>query len=259
MTPAVGSKTTENSHGMSRIRVLGCAIDALTLEETVREVDRLLRAGETVQHCAVNAYKIVLIEDDPRLGEFIANCRLVNADGQSVVWASRLLGTPLPERVAGIDLFEAILSLAEREGYSVYFLGAREEIVTEVARRAAERYPGLRVAGTHHGYFGSTDGEHVVADVQRTRPHVLFVGMPSPQKEYWLGENFARLGVPFAMGVGGSFDVFAGVVRRAPVWMQRSGLEWAYRFYQEPAKMWRRYLVGNTRFAVLVVKELLGR
>ena len=129
----------------------------------------------------------------------------------------------------------------------------------EVARRAVQRYPGLKVAGLHHGYLGSGDTESVVAEVRRTRPQILFVGMPSPQKEYWLAANLARLGAPFAMGVGGSFDVFAGAVTRAPQWMQRTGFEWAYRFYQEPAKMWKRYLVGNARFIALVLRELRGR
>ena len=196
--------------------MLGCEIDPLTLDETVSAVDRLIQAGEPVQHCAVNASKIVMLHSDDRLREIIAGCRLVNADGQSVVWASRLLGKPLPERVAGIDLFQALLKLAAQKGYSVYFLGARPEIVAEAGRRAVASNPGLRLVGLHHGYLREGDTEDVVAEVNRARPQILFVGMPSPQKEYWLSEHLERLGVPFAMGVGGSFDVVAGAVAPSP-------------------------------------------
>ena len=237
--------------------MLGCDIDPLTFDETVSEIDRLIRVGEPAQHCAVNAAKVVMLQQDSRLRDIVAGCRLVNADGQSVVWASKLLGRPLPERVAGIDLFQALLSLAAQRGYSAYFLGAKPEVIHKVGTRASMEHPRLRIAGLRDGYFSANETGAVVESIREASPDMLFVGMPSPKKEYWLAENLKSLGVPFTMGVGGTFDVYAGVVKRAPLWMQRSGFEWAARLLQEPRRMWKRYLVTNARFGWLVVRELL--
>jgi N-acetylglucosaminyldiphosphoundecaprenol N-acetyl-beta-D-mannosaminyltransferase len=237
--------------------LLGCRVNALTFGQTVAQVDRLVRERIPVQHCVVNASKFVLMRSDPRLRAIIAACPLVNADGQAVVWAGRALGVRIPERVTGVDLFAALLGLAERQGYSVYFLGARSKVVEAVVLRATAIHPRLRVAGHRDGYWDSDDD--VVTEIRASAPDILLVGMPSPKKEYWLAENLAALDVPFSMGVGGSFDVFAGYVRRAPVWMQRCGLEWLYRFFQEPRRMWKRYLLGNMTFVWMVAEELVDR
>jgi N-acetylglucosaminyldiphosphoundecaprenol N-acetyl-beta-D-mannosaminyltransferase len=242
-------------HAERKVSLLGCVIDALTFSETLDEIDRLIADGRPVQHCVVNAAKIVLLERDPRLREIVSTCALVNADGQSVVWAARILGRPLPERVAGIDLFLALLGLAEARGYGVYFMGGTPDVVAVTAARARREHPALRIAGHHDGYLDAGDTEAVVAEIRAARPEILFVGMPSPRKEYWLAEHLESLGVPFSMGVGGSFDVYAGKTRRAPAWIQRVGFEWAYRLTQEPTRMWKRYLVGNATFLWLLLKE----
>jgi N-acetylglucosaminyldiphosphoundecaprenol N-acetyl-beta-D-mannosaminyltransferase len=243
--------------GVRRVELFGVHVDALTMEGTLDRVVDLVEAGDPVQHCVINAGKVVLMADDPRLGGIVRSCALVNADGQAVVWAARLLGRPLPERVAGIDLFLRLLALAETRGYSVYFLGATRDVVDEVVRRSLVRHPHLRIAGAHHGYFDKAGEAALRAEISGLHPQLLFIGMPSPRKEYWLSTNLERLGATFAMGVGGSFDVLAGVTRRAPGWMQRLGLEWLYRFAQEPRRMWRRYLLGNLRFLAIVARELL--
>ena len=240
------------------VYLLGCRIDALSFAATLRAIDLLVQARQPVQHCVVNAAKIVLMQKDHRLRKIVSECPLVNADGQSVVWAARILGLALPERVAGIDLFVALLGMAEERGYGVYFLGATHDIVAATVRRARREHPDLRVSGWHDGYLDE-GRDDVVTMVREARPDILFVGMPSPRKEYWLAENLERLAVPFSMGVGGSFDVYAGRLRRAPLWMQRVGLEWLYRLAQEPSRMWRRYLFGNAAFARLILEELLSR
>jgi N-acetylglucosaminyldiphosphoundecaprenol N-acetyl-beta-D-mannosaminyltransferase len=239
-----------------RVSVLGCDIDALTLPETLVEVDRLVRAGRPAQHCSINAAKAVMLDRDPRLRAIVAACALVNADGQAVVWASRFLGRPLPARVTGIDLFRALLGVAEDHGYTVYFLGATAEVAQAVVSRARRDHPCLNVAGWHHGYWGSDD-DIIIAGVRAAQPHFLFLAIPSPRKEFWLAEHLEALAVPFCMGVGGSFDVYAGKTKRAPLWMQTSGLEWAYRLCQEPAKMWRRYLFGNAAFVWLLLRSVV--
>lgn len=242
-----------------RVDLFGVQVDALTMDETVARVVDLVDQGDPVQHCVINASKVVLMADDPELARIVGSCALVNADGQAVVWAARLLGQPLPERVAGVDLFLRLLALAEERGYSVYFLGATRNVVEEVVHRVRGRYPHLDIAGAHDGFFDETEDAALRAEIAGLRPRLLFVGMPSPRKEYWLAANLERLGVTFAMGVGGSFDVLAGLTRRAPLWMQRIGLEWLYRLAQEPRRMWRRYLVGNARFLAIVAREPFRR
>lgn len=236
-----------------RTELFSVPLDCLTLDETVARCEELIRAQRPVQHVVLNAAKVVMMQDVPGLREIIASCDLVNADGQSIVWAGRVLGVPVPERVAGIDLMARLLASAEANGWPVYFLGAREEVLLECVGRVKARHPDLVVAGAHHGYFD--DAAEVAKAVRESGARIVFVGMSSPKKEFLLAEHLRDMGDVFAMGVGGSFDVIAGVTRRAPLWMQRSGLEWLYRFLQEPRRMWRRYLVGNARFARVVLRD----
>jgi bacterial polymer biosynthesis proteins, WecB/TagA/CpsF family len=238
-----------------RPTVFGVPLDLLTMEETVERCRRLVEERRPVQHVVLNAGKVVQMRDDPSLRDAIARCEIVNADGQSVVWAGRLLGIPVPERVAGIDLMERLVGEAEREGWPVYFVGARPEVLERFVAVVRERFPRLPVAGARNGYF---DDDRAVADaIRESGARLLFVGISSPRKERFLAEQLPRMGGVFAMGVGGSFDVWAGLTRRAPRWMQRLGLEWLHRLLQEPRRMWKRYLVGNLRFGYLVIAEYL--
>ena len=253
--PVTTPETVENPpQRPRRVAVVNCGIDALTFAETLADVERLIEARRPAQHCVVNASKAVQMEKDPRLKEIISSCDLVNADGQSIVWASRILRRPVPERVTGIDLFEALLGLAAERGYGVYFLGATSEILEATVARARGEHPTLRICGWHDGYWDAAAEDELVARVRVSRPDILFVALPSPLKEYWLSERLDKLDVPFSMGVGGSFDVYAGKTKRAPLWMQNAGLEWCYRFWQEPLRMWQRYLLGNLTFLCMVAK-----
>jgi N-acetylglucosaminyldiphosphoundecaprenol N-acetyl-beta-D-mannosaminyltransferase len=236
-----------------RVNLFGVPVDALTMDETLDRVFDLADRHGVAQHVVLNAAKVVQMNRDEPLRRVIAGCDLVNADGSSVVWASRILGTPLPERVAGIDLFLRIVERAARTGHSVYFLGATDEVLAEVLSRFASQYPSLRIAGHRNGYWD--DDAAVVASVRDAHPDLLFLAIPSPRKEFWLQEHLEQLAVPFVMGVGGSFDVVAGKVRRAPVWVQRLGCEWVYRLCQEPRRMWKRYLKGNSAFIWLTFQE----
>lgn len=242
-----------------RADVLGCAIDRLDLTETLAAIEEVIASGRFTQHMSINAAKLVTMHDDARMREIIGECGLVNADGQSVVWASRLLGDPLPERVAGIDLMGALLGLAEQRGYRVYFLGARAEVLETALEHIREQHPDLQIAGARDGYFSEDGSAAVCAGIHNSRADLLFVAMTSPRKEYFLGEFGLDLGVPFVMGVGGSIDVIAGVTRRAPVAWQRLGVEWLYRLLQEPRRMFKRYAVTNTRFLLLVGRALVTR
>lgn len=241
-----------------RADILGCQIDRLGMADTLAEIERAVTTRQYTQHMAINAAKLVAMDDDPRLCEIVAGCSLVSADGQSVVWASRLLGDPLPERVAGIDLMAGLLERAERRGYSVYFLGARAEVLERAVERLREKYPRLHVAGARDGYFADEEASEVCDEIRASRADLLFVAMSSPRKEYFLGEYGPNLGAPFVMGVGGSIDVIAGVTRRAPRGWQRLGLEWLFRLLQEPRRMFWRYATTNSRFIGLVVRAMLS-
>lgn len=236
-------------------QLFGLEVDPLTLDEVVDVARERLVDRERLLIGVVNAAKVVNLRSDEFLRDSLLECDLLLADGQSVVWASRLLGEPLPERVAGIDLFEHLLALADRDGRSVYLLGAKPEVLAALEDEIVRRWPGLTIAGSRDGYFTDDDSPAVAEDIAASGADMLFLGMTSPKKEIFLGTYGAKLGVPVLHGVGGSFDVLAGVTKRAPERWQRWGMEWLYRVLQEPRRLWKRYLTTNSAFLVLLVRE----
>jgi len=238
-------------------RLFDLPVQALTMEQVLGITDEAIRTRDRLLIGVVNAAKIVNLHRDPSLGDAVRSADLILADGMSVVWAARLLRRPLPERVPGIDLMYRILEAGRRRQYRVYCLGATEQVVQTVVERIGTDYPGVIVAGYHHGYFGPDDEERVAADIQAARADVLFVAMTSPKKEEFLARWSHLIEVPVCHGVGGSFDVMAGKVKRAPALWQRLGMEWLYRVVQEPRRMWRRYLVSNSLFCWMVLKEMV--
>jgi N-acetylglucosaminyldiphosphoundecaprenol N-acetyl-beta-D-mannosaminyltransferase len=242
-----------------RITMMGCQVDNLSMEETLAKVEEFIRSGQPHQHVVVNVDKLVKASRDLDLRRIINECALVNADGMPVVWASRLLGKPLKERVAGVDLFEALMRRAGEKGWRVFLLGARDEVVQAVRATYERKYPGLVVAGCRDGYFSDAQEAQVAEQVRASRADLLFVAISSPKKEQFLGRWQGAMQVPFAMGVGGTFDVAIGRVRRAPRWMQKAGLEWFFRFLQEPRRMFRRYFIDDMAFIWLLIKEAARR
>lgn len=239
-----------------RVELFGYPVDVLDLPGALARCEELITSEAGGQHTSLNAAKVVAGRTDARLREIIRTSELVTADGEPVVWAARLLGRNLPERVAGIDLMEALLPLAASRGYGVFLLGAREDVLTKAVDRIRQRFPGIRIVGQHHGYFNEEETAAVDERIRAAAPDILFVAMGSPQKEYWIADHRRAVGVPFAMGVGGAVDVIAGLTRRAPRWMQRLGLEWLFRLAQEPGRLWRRYLVTNAAFVWILLREL---
>lgn len=239
--------------------VAGIRVHNLSEDETVDAIERLIDEGGSHYAAVVNAAKIAVANKDKALRRALLEADLVTADGMSVVWASRLLGQPLKERVTGIELFERLVLRASERGWSVYFLGARDESVRGVVARFTSAYPALRVAGYHNGYFEGSEPAAIAEAIKQSSSDLLFVAMGSPAQEYWITSNLEKTGARFALGVGGSFDHVTGFARRAPVWMQRSGLEWFYRLIREPRRLWRRYLVGNSIFLWLVLRQKILR
>jgi N-acetylglucosaminyldiphosphoundecaprenol N-acetyl-beta-D-mannosaminyltransferase len=243
----------------ARVELLGCRIDALDMDGTLERCQSFIEERSGAHQISVNAAKLVALRSDPRLREIVSASPLVNADGQSVVWAARLLGRPLPGRVAGIDLMNRLLELAERSGYRVYFLGAHADVLARALEQLQALHPNLVVAGARDGYFSDDESKAVAAGIRDADPDLLFVAMSSPRKEYWVAEQAEDLGVPFVMGVGGALDVVAGTTRRAPRWAQRIGMEWFVRLLQEPRRLFGRYARTNSRFVWLVARELVRK
>ena len=241
---------------MNKIHILNTRIHNLTMQETLRIVDNTISKGKQLHHVVVNAGKIVAMQTDMQLRKSVNECDLINADGQAVVWASKVLGKPLKERVAGIDLMIELVKLAHHNRYKIFFFGAKDEVVKNVVERYSSEYSKDIIAGYRNGYFKKEEEQIIAREIADSGANILFVAISSPTKENFLNENKELLKkVNFLMGVGGSFDVVSGKVKRAPLWMQDFGLEWFYRFAQEPKRMWKRYLVGNSKFISLVLKE----
>jgi N-acetylglucosaminyldiphosphoundecaprenol N-acetyl-beta-D-mannosaminyltransferase len=242
---------------VKRIKFLGAPMDSGTMVDTVKYIETKLISKVFLQHVVVNVAKLVHMQNDTVLRESVKACDLINIDGMGVVLGARFCGHYIPERVAGVDLFHNLLEMSAKRDFPVFLLGADQEIVEKTAKNVEALYPNLKIAGIHHGYFWD-DEEAVVNKIRESGAKLLFVAITSPKKENFINKWQDKLGVDFVMGVGGTFDVVAGKVKRAPVWMQNYGLEWLYRVIQEPGRMWKRYLITNSKFAYLLFKEKLN-
>ena len=232
-----------------RYPILNTYVNALSMDETVAYIEQIIaRRTPAVQHVVINALKVDLMEKDPELRRIVNACPLINADGSSILWAAKRLGLPLHERVTGIDLFLRLVEVAAEKGYKIYLFGAKQEVVEKVKTIFRQKYPSLQIAGSRNGYFTPEQEPQIVADMAASGADMMFVAFSSPKKEYWIHKYLDRLNIPFVMGVGGSFDVVAGVTKRAPELWQKLGMEWFYRFIQEPRRLWKRYVVGNAQF-----------
>jgi N-acetylglucosaminyldiphosphoundecaprenol N-acetyl-beta-D-mannosaminyltransferase len=242
-----------------RAEFLGCPIDILTMAQTVELAREAMRSRKSVQHVALNVAKLVNMRRDPVLAADIIGSDVVGIDGMGIVWAARCLGIRIQERVTGIDLFNELLALCAAEGFKPFFLGATRDVVQRAANQALKRHPSICFAGLRDGYFKREQELDVVEAIRNSGADCLFIGMPTPRKERFLASYRGALNVPFIMGVGGSFDILAEEVRRAPAMIQTLGLEWLYRIYQEPRRMWWRYAKTNTLFAAIMIQALVRR
>lgn len=247
------------SSDVNSIEILNGRFAPVTLVETVDLVSDRIKAGERGYLCTVNVAILMMMRQDPRLQRFVDNAAMVVADGQPLIWGSRMLGRKLPERVAGVELVERLCERAAREGFGVYLLGGKREVVEKVAARFTAQFPGLKLSGVEDGYFKDDESRARADAVARSGAKILIAAMGVPRQELFIEEHWDHLGVPFAIGVGGSFDVLAGLRARAPALIQRIGMEWLFRLAQEPGRLWKRYLVTNAQFLYLMSREVLVR
>ncbi len=248
--------TIENN---GRVNILGLPVDRLSLSQTIEKIEDFIASRKPHRLVVVNAAKIVKARKDAALKHIIETADLIGPDGVPVVWLSRLLGRKLPGRVNGTDLMEKLFEVAAQKHYRIFFFGATEEVIQNTVKIAQEKYHGLQVAGFRNGYFSAEEEPEIIRTIRRSKADILFVGFGSPKKEFWIAKHLKDLNVPIVHGVGGSFDVVAGKTKRAPVWMQNFGLEWFYRLLQEPGRMWKRYLITNSIFVWLSLREILLR
>ncbi|MFN0194270.1 MAG: WecB/TagA/CpsF family glycosyltransferase [Aestuariivirga sp.] len=242
-----------------RLSLLGTPVDALSMDETLSRIEDAICSRRRLHHVAMNVAKLVKMRQDPDLRIDVEKADLIGIDGMGIVAAARVLRLPVTQRVAGIDLMYAVLELCSREGYRPYILGAKRDVLDAAIENAQRMWPGLRLAGSCDGYFSAKDEDAVVDGIRQSKADCLFIAMPTPRKERLIARYRDDFGVPFVMGVGGSIDVLAGHVKRAPPIWQRFGLEWLYRVYQEPSRMWWRYFSTNAVFGLLLARALVGQ
>jgi len=254
----------ETGPAASFFTIAGVRIDDLGFEGAVEAiVDHAAHGREASYVVTPNAHHVVLFQKDALFRRIYADAFLSVPDGVPLLWAARLLGAKPQGRVNGTDLFEAVCAEAARRGLRVFLLGGRPGAAHAAARRLRERHPALHICGTYappvgfeHDSFGRT---LTLERINAARPHLLFVGLGAPKQEYWMHANRHKLRVPMSLGIGVSFELVGGVVPRAPAWMQKSGLEWLFRLVSEPRRLWKRYLVGNATFLLLVARQYLRR
>ena len=258
--PAAASAMSNSlSRAPSRHDFLGVPIDCLTFAETIAAADRAIESRQSLRLVCMNVAKFIGMRKSAELDQDVRSSNIISIDGRGVVWAARLLGIAVPERVAGVDLMEGMIQLCAAKRYRPYLLGARPDVLQNLITNIRHRFPGLELAGSHHGYFGPDKEREIMAAVKCSRADCLFVGMPTPRKERLLVRYHDDLGIPFTMGVGGSFDVLAGKILRAPRFVQDVGLEWLFRTMQEPVRLGPRYLMTNAAFARIMVKALASK
>lgn len=238
-----------------RIIILNTKVDVLSMNETVNLVDQYVKTKTPLHLMGVNADKINDLNRNDLMKRIVNSCGIINADGASVVMASKFLKKPLPERVAGIDLMQNLAKLSEEKGYKVYLLGAKKEVVKKTSDVLKAKHPNLKVVGVHDGYFSKDEWPKIYKDISDKKPDFVFVGITSPLKEYLIEYLQNKGNDSVFMGVGGSFDVISGNIPRAPKWMQDNNLEWLFRVIQEPKRLFKRYLIGNFIFIKDVFKE----
>lgn len=236
-----------------KVDLLGVKIDALHMEEVVQRVAEYIQSGLPHWIITINPEFLYEAQTDQALRALAGRADLVTPDGVGVVWACRMAGNPVLERVTGVDLMVRLLEQAAGKGWRVFLLGAAPGVAEEAANKLCLRYPGLQIAGFHHGYFEERETAAVIAAVKKTNPDLLFVALGAPKQEWWIDKNLPATGAFVAVGVGGSFDVVAEKVRRAPKWIQTLRLEWLFRLFKDPAR-WRRQAVLPL-FVWLVLKK----
>lgn len=244
---------------MNEIIFFDIRIQLLSKSEFLNLIESNLKNGNRIIQNGLNAASVNEVVNNEELKQAYKNSDLINIDGFSVVWALRFLGYSVPERIACPDLADDILTLAEKQNYSIFLFGAKETTLLLCKKNLQDNFPNLIIAGYHNGYYNEDEELAIIDMINSANPDILFVGMPTPYKELFVEKYRHNLAAKYILGVGGLFDILSGLTKRAPRWIQNIGMEWCYRFAQEPNRLWRRYLIGNSKFIYLIIKEKFKR
>jgi len=243
------------------VHILGIKIHRVSLNDAIELIEKFISGDGKHQVCVPNVWTTVLMQKDEEFKEIHNNSSLAIPDGTPLVWVSRLYGKPIPERVPGPDLFKEFTKVSTKKGYKLFFLGSTKNALKEITLKLKEKYPSLKIVGTYSPpfmkEFSEEENQKMIEMINKAEPDVLWVSLTAPKQEKWIGKHLSQLNVPVSIGVGAAFDFVAGKVKRAPKWMQKIGLEWFHRLIQEPTRLWKRYLIGNTVFIWLVINELI--
>lgn len=243
---------------MSRMKFMNIEIDNLTMDEALEEINRLIQINKNAYVVTPNVDHIVQLERGGELNEVYKNADLILTDGKPLIWISKWYGTPIKEKISGSDLFPHLCSLAAKNNYRMYFLGAAEGVAAKAAENLKTRFPGLQVVGTYSPPFGfeKDDAEmgKIKKQIKNVKPHILIIGLGCPKQELFILHHKDELGVPISLGLGASLDFESGNIKRAPKWLADHGLEWAYRIIQDPKRLARRYFVDDRKILGLMIR-----
>jgi exopolysaccharide biosynthesis WecB/TagA/CpsF family protein len=241
------------------VNIFNISIDNFSMEETIHYIDYLIAMKNNSYVVTPNVDHIVKLQSDDEFKTIYDKADLVLADGMPIVWASKLLGKPIKEKVSGSDLFPKLCEHASINGYSIFLLGAALGVAEKAAKKLIEMYPKLNIVGTYSPSFGfendKEENEKIIRMIKESKPDILFVGVGAPKQEKWIFKYKNKYNVPVSLGIGASFDFIAGNIKRAPKWMQNCGLEWFYRLLKEPKRMFKRYIIDDSKFIKIFIGE----
>lgn len=233
-----------------KVKILDVDVASLTMDEAVETVERYMDEKQNALIATANAEMIMMADQDQVLKEILNQADLVVPDGAGTVWASNYLGVSMPERVAGYDLTQNLLARAPQKKRRIFFFGSAPGVAEKAKLKAQQQYPGIDIVGVRDGYFTKEQEPDIIAQIKAAKPDLLLAALGVPKQEKWLNEHRKNLGVPVSIGVGGTFDVMAGVMKRAPLWMQKAKLEWLFRGLLQPKRIGR--LMALPRFVLKV-------
>ena len=233
-----------------KVKILGVNVDSVTMSQAVAQVENLIAARKNSIVATANAEMLLMATHDDELKNILNSAELVVADGAGTVWAAHHLGYEMPERVAGFDLVQELMKISPTHDYKIFLFGAAPSIADKAKLKAEELYPGIKIVGVRNGFFTAADEPEIIAQIKKSSPDILLVALGVPKQEKFLAKYKSELNVPVSIGVGGTFDVMAGVVKRAPLWMQKAKLEWLFRAMLQPSRAGR--LIALPKFVLKV-------
>lgn len=242
-----------SANAVPKVRIYGVPISKMSMDQTVAYLTNVIEQRQPHQVITANPIMVMAAQDDPAYLSMMQRAELIVPDGTGVVWAAKYVGEPVVERVPGYDLIHELMKVGESKGWKVYLLGASNEVIQAAAEKLRTTYPGIKLVGVRDGYFKDEQDAEVIQDIVDAAPDILLVGRSAANQEPWIGKYKQQIGVPVMMGVGGSFDVLSGKLKRAPVLFQKLRLEWFYRLMQEPWRYKRMLLLP--KFALKVMRD----